>query len=173
MSRWIGWAIATLAAAVVVHIVTLQMLPRWIEARVLARLGQPNTMHFGRRPDESFRAVVRPSPDLFYAACPFDLSRGPLRLTAHVPHTTYWSIAGFDAATNNFFVRDDQQVSGDVIELVVLRPRMAPPPSAPDQTVVYAPTDEGLFLIRLLINDERAVARLDAVRRQASCETMP
>jgi uncharacterized membrane protein len=94
-------------------------------------------------------------------------------MTAHVPHTTYWSIAGFDAATNNFFVRDDQQVSGDVIELIVLRPRMTPPPSAPRQTAVYASTDKGLLLTRILISDERDLAGLDAVRHQASCKTMP
>jgi uncharacterized membrane protein len=173
MSRWIGWPIAILVVAVVVHVATLHMLPRRIEARVLARIGQPNTMHFGRRPDENSRGVVRPSPDLLYASCPFDLSKGPLRLTAHVAHTTYWSIAGFDAATNNFFVRDDQQVSGDVIDLIVVRPGMTPPPLAPGQTVVNAPTDEGLFLTRILINDERDLAGLDAVRHQASCKTVP
>jgi uncharacterized membrane protein len=136
-------------------------------------MGQPNTMHFGRRPDEDSRGVVRPSPDLLYASCPFDLSQGPLRLTAHVAHTTYWSVARFDAATNNFFVRDDQQVKGDVIDLIVVRPGMMPPPPAPEQTVVYAPTDKGLFLTRILISDEKDLTGLDAVRHQASCETVP
>ena len=85
-------------------------------------------MRFGRRPDENSRGVVRPSPDLLYSACPFDLSKGPLKITAHVPHSTYWSVSGFDAATNNFFVRDDQQIAGDSIEIIALRPGMALPP---------------------------------------------
>lgn len=177
MSRWIGWISTVLAVAVIVHVATLLVLARRIdrriEARVFAHMGQLNTMHFGRRPDENSRGVVRPSPDLLYASCPFDLSKGPLRLTAHVVHSTYWSIAGFDAATNNFFVRDDRQVTGDVIDFIVARPGMTLPPLALGQTVVHAPTDKGLFLIRILINDESDLAVLDAIRHQASCETAP
>jgi len=175
MRRWIGWIAAVLAVAVIAHVVTLhrlaRRLDRRIEARVFGNIGRFNTMHFGSRPDENSRGVVRPSPDLLYASCPFDLSEGPLRLTAHVAHTTYWSIAGFDAATNNFFVRDDRQIAGDVIDLIVVRPEMAPPPSVAGQTVVHAPTDKGLFLIRILIDDETDLPRLDAIRHQATCET--
>lgn len=176
MSRWIGWISAILVVAAIVHVVTLRVLAqridRRIEARVFANVGRFNTMHFGQRPDENSRGVVRPSPDLLYASCPFDLSKGSLRLSAHVAHTTYWSIAGFDAAINNFFVRDDRQVSGDVIDLVVVRPGMTPPSSAPGQTLVHAPTDKGFFLTRILINDERNLEALDAIRHQASCETV-
>lgn len=176
MSRWIGWISSVLAVAVIVHVATLHVLSRRIdrriESRVFANIGRLNAMHFGRRPDENSRGVVRPSPDLLYASCPFDLSKGPLRLIAHVAHTTYWSVAGFDAATNNFFVRDDRQVTGDVIDLIVVRPGMTPPPSSPGETIVHAPTDKGLFLTRILINDERDLPGLDAIRHQASCETV-
>ena len=111
-------------------------------ARTLPRMGPPNTIHFGNRPDETSRGVVRPSPDFLYSVCPFDLSKGPLQITARVPHSTYWSVSGFDAATNNFFVRDDQQIAGDSIEIIALRPGMTLPPvdDAPDRVIVIAPT---------------------------------
>ena len=120
-------------------------------------------------------AWCRPSPDILYSVCPFDLSKGPLRITARVPHTTYWSVAGFDAATNNFFVRNDQQIPGDSIEILALGPGMTAPPAnenAPDRVVVSAPTMRGLFLFRLVINDEKQLATLDALRQEASCETV-
>jgi uncharacterized membrane protein len=114
--EWMPWIAATVSVTALVHLGTLFALPRRIEARVLTRMGPPNTMRFAKRPDETSRGVVRPSPDLLYSACPFDLSKGPLKITARVPHSTYWSVSAFDAATNNFFVRDDQQIAGDSIE---------------------------------------------------------
>lgn len=176
MSRreWMLWSAATLAVAAFVHVATMRAIPRRIMARALRRMAPLNTIHFGHRPDETSRGVVRPSPDILYSVCPFDLSKGPLRITARVPHSTYWSVAGFDAATNNFFVRNDQQIAGDSIEILALGPGMTAPPvdDAPDRVIVTAPTMRGLFLFRLVINDDRQLAALDAIRHQASCETM-
>ena len=176
MSRreWVLWSVATLAVAAAVHVGTLYALPRRIMARAVTRMGSPNTMHFGERPNETSRTVVRPSPDFLYSACPFDLSKGPLKITAPVPHSTYWSVSAFDAATNNFFVRNDQQIAGNSIEIIALRPGMALPPldNAPERVILFAPTDHGLFLIRFLINDEKQLAALDAIRHQAACETV-
>jgi len=172
--EWTQWIAATFAVAVLVHVFTIYEMPRRIMARTLKRMGPPNVIRFARQADETSRGVVRPSPDILYSACPFDLSKGPLKITAHVPHSTYWSASGFDAATNNFFVRNDQQIAGDSIEIIALRPGMALPPldAAPDRVIVFAPTDRGLFLIRLLINDEKNLPALDALRHQASCETV-
>jgi uncharacterized membrane protein len=176
MSRreWTTWIAATLAVAVMVHVATIYAIPRRIMARTLRRMGPPNTIHFAKRPDETSRGVVRPSPDLLYSACPFDLSKGPLKITASVPHSTYWSVSGFDAATNNFFVRDDQQIAGSSIEIIALRPGMALPPldAAPERVILFAPTNKGLFLFRLLVNDEKQQPALDALRRQATCGTV-
>lgn len=176
MSRrdWITWIAVMLGVAVLVHIGAIYALPRIITARAMMRMGSPNAMHFGRRPSETSRAVVRPSPDILYSTCPFDLSKGPLRITARVPHSTYWSVSAFDARTNNFFVRNDQQIAGDKIEIIALRPGMTAPPAdtASERVIVFAPTDKGLFLFRLLIDDEEHVAALDAIRHQASCETL-
>jgi uncharacterized membrane protein len=172
--RWMLWVGATLAVAILVHLVTVRAIPRLITARVLKRMAPLNTMHFGRRPDEASRGVVRPSPDLLYSSCPYDLSKGPLRVTARVPHSTYWSVSAFDAASNNFFVRNDQQIAGDSIEILALRPGMTPPTSgdAHQPLIVYSPTRKGLFLFRLLIDDDAHLAILDALRHEASCASV-
>jgi uncharacterized membrane protein len=170
---WTGWIAATIVVAAIVPVGTVHELPHLIMARTLARIGPPNTMHFGSRPDAATRTVVRPSPDLLYSACPFDLSKGPLQVTARVPHSTYWSVAAFDAATNNFFVRDDEQISGSSIEIIALRPDMTPPPGGfPRRIILFAPTEKGLFLFRLLINDDKNLANLTAIQHQASCQTV-
>ena len=172
--EWILWCAVVLAVAAIVHAATLREMPRFIMARSVSRMGPPNVMHFPQRPDENSRVVVRPSPDLLYSICPFNLSKGPLRVTARVPHDTYWSVAAFDPDTNNFFVRDDRQIAGDEIEIVALRPGMIPPPvgGATERIFVFAPSETGVFLFRLLINDESRLAERDAIRRLASCGTI-
>lgn len=171
---WLWWIAGTLAVAVMVYAVTLRAVPRLIEARVLPRLGAPNSMHFSKPPTAATRLVVRPSPNLLYAACPFDLTKGALRITARVPHSTYWSVSGFDADTNNFFVRDNRQIAGNAIEIIVLRPGMSAPPTdgLPDRIVLDAPTDRGLFLLRVLIDPTQPLAKAIAIQHQASCATL-
>lgn len=172
--QWMAWAAATVIVATLVHMGSMYELPRVLTARALARMGPPNTMQFPPRPSETARVVVRPSPDLLYAACPFDLSKGPLKVTSPVPHSTYWSMSAFDSAANNFFVHDGIQIAGDTIEIVALRRGVALPRlgDAAERIVLFAPTDKGLFLLRLFIDDEKHLAALDALRRQAACATV-
>jgi len=168
------WIAATLAVAALVHLASLYLLPHLVMARALSLMGAPNTIHFGKRPDAAARGVVRPSPDLLYATCPFDLAKGPLRVTARVPHATYWSVSAFDADTNNFFVKNDRQVTGDTIELLLVQRGKAWPPldNALERVILFPPTEKGLILFRTLIDDDRHLAALDAIRRQARCETV-
>lgn len=172
--EWYFWIALTILVAVIVHLGSLHLLPRLIMARALDRLGPANSMHVGHRPDSSARAVVRPSPDILYAACPFDLSKGPLRVTAPVTHSTYWSVSAFDSATNNFFVKNDHDITGDGIELVVVRPGQGFPP--PDKSLehifLFAPSERGLILIRTVIDDEKHLGTLSDLLHRARCETV-
>ena len=79
------WFVLTLAVAVSVHVVTVRLLPYAVMHVVLEKVGPMDTIRHGKRPDETSRAVVRPSPDLLYSTCPYDLAEGPLRVTAPVP----------------------------------------------------------------------------------------
>jgi uncharacterized membrane protein len=169
-----SWLAATLAIALLVHFGTLYALPRLVMRRALRTVGEPNSMHFGTRPTAASRMVVRPSPDILYASCPFDLSSGPLRVTASVPHSTYWSVSAFDAATNNFFVRNDREVTGDSIELLLVQRGQTLPLSdnALQRVIVFAPSKRGLLLFRTVIDDDRHLSALEALQRQNRCETV-
>ena len=166
------WICFTLLVALLVHLGSLRAIPRIVMRRMLRQMGTPNTIHFGGRPTAARRLVARPSPDILYASCPFDLSKGPLRVTAHVPHSTYWSVSAFDSATNNFFVRNDRQVAGDSLEIVLLR-HGQPQPSvtAPEHTIVFAPSRRGVILFRTVIDDEKNLPALTALLQQDRCET--
>jgi uncharacterized membrane protein len=168
------WATATLAIAVIVHLTTVFFLPHIIMSRVLtqmARNGGYNTLRHGARATADARGVVRPSPDLLYSSCPYDLSKGPLLVEARVPQETYWSVSLFDSETNNFFVRNDRQARGTEMRLLIVPGDQDRTPVAQGATLVHSPTQRGLVLFRTLINDEANFGELDSERREASCKT--
>jgi uncharacterized membrane protein len=167
---WAGWISLTLVTAALVHAGSLVALPYVAMNRALAILGSRNTMHHLARADANSRSVVRPSPDLLYSACPYDLSKGPLEVHATVPHDTYWSISAFDDDTNNWFVLDDRQTEHSKLDLVVQAPDRDKEVAASDhRQVVTSPTERGLLLIRVLINNDDRLAAIDRTRRLATC----
>jgi uncharacterized membrane protein len=166
---WIGWSLATLVIAVLAHMASMHFAPRFIMHVAMHRMGAVNTMHHQGRVSADSRGVVRPSPDLLYSACPFDLTHGPLLVTAPVPQGTYWSVSVFDADTNNVFALNDGQVKSKTISLVVIGPNVNDKSLPSGSAKIMLKTEHGLVLFRTLIGNEKDFARLDAVRRQAKC----
>jgi uncharacterized membrane protein len=171
---WIGWAALTLALAGAVHVGTVVAVPRLLMALVQhGTAGGINRIHHGGRVTAASREVVRPSPDLLYSLCPYDLSTGPLRVTAVVP-PTYFSISAFAANTDNFFVINDAQLrktGAGRIELVLTDGSSAYTPRGAER-VVRSPTTEGVVLFRTLIRRGDQLEQLVRVQRQARCRTV-
>ncbi|MBS0275527.1 MAG: DUF1254 domain-containing protein, partial [Proteobacteria bacterium] len=143
--EWTGWIAAALAVAFAVHIASVWYLPRAIMHIALNRGGAPNIIHHQNQPDEHSRGVVRPSPDLLYSGCKFDLSKGALEVKAEVPPDTYWSVSAFDDDTNNFFALNDRQIGGQPLELIILPPHGGTEPMhIAGRLVIRAPTTHGL-----------------------------
>jgi uncharacterized membrane protein len=170
--EWGVWILATFVVAAIVHVGSVYAVPSLIMHRALAMMTRNadfNTLRFSARPTSESRAIVRPSPDLLYSACPYDLAKanGALRVQATVPPGTYWSVSAFDAQTNNFYVRNDRQTPSGAVDFLIIAP------GAYIQNnrlpVVVSPSNRGLVLFRTLINDEARLADIDNARRRASC----
>ena len=167
------WIAATLLVALLVHGASVYFLPRYIMMRTMAgmsRLAGANTIGHGQRPTSRSRAVVRPSPDLLYSTCVYDLDAagGAMRLHTHDMPATYWSVSAFDMNTNNFYVRNDRQAKDGAVDfLLIARGAFVDGTKLP---VVIAPTRRGIVLFRTLINDETKFADIDRARRNARCE---
>ncbi len=171
MRRALPWVGAVLVGAALVHVVAVWAIPRVIMLGTMVALARQqgcNVAVYAPRADETARAVVRPSPDLLYSLCVYDVADGPVQITADVPRDTYWSVSMFAANTDNFFVLNDRQATGGRVALV-----LAPPGAAvevPDGAVrVDAPSTRGIVLVRTLVSDEARLAELDAVRRTFRC----
>ena len=165
------WIISTLSLAALIHLMTIVVMPRFLMARAMAKLSAGtgyNVLYHPDRIDASAREIVRPSPDLAYSVCVFDVSRNPLRITAPV-HRGYMSLSMFADNTDNFFVVNDRQVVGGRIDIVLAGPNSPAGDVSEGAQLVRAPSNKGVLLFRRVIPSDEEYALIDAERREAKC----
>lgn len=172
MTRWIVPFLVFLATAAGAWHATLAVttfgLMEGAVRRLSARAGL-NTMFHGQLATPANQPIVRPSPDLAYSSCPYDLSNGPL-LINYVPVAgRYSSLSVFDARTDVVFVRNDVQAGGKPFRIAIARDGQKVPDGVETVRVGY---DRGIALIRLLLADPKEIAQFDSVRRQSNCATI-
>lgn len=165
--------------AMLANVATVAALPRLINGYVMHRLversGGWNRAVAWPRATADSRIIVRPSPDLLYTSCAFDVSGGPLRIVSPVPDS-YASISGFAANTDNFFAVNDADVApaaGGSRQIVVIVARSEIAVTEPGARVVVAPSDRGLILFRTLIPTDGELPRLQQLQSQQRCEPLP
>ncbi len=118
----------------------------------------------GPRYGES-REVVRPSPDLLYSLCAYDVSDSDI-LVKVGSAPGYWSISFYHEATNNFDVRRYGGGSEALRIFTISKGPMA-------RQVVRSPSDRGLALIRRRVgNQEELDAAIDA-QHEDDCGPLP
>jgi uncharacterized membrane protein len=166
------WIAGALLIAAIVHVTSLLLLPRLIMLRtmsVMARSASANTILHPPRPSARSRTVVRPSPDLLYSICVYDLraADGAVRVSIHDMPDTYWSVSVFDADTNNFYALNDRQAKTGAADFLLAD--SARPANDERLPVVAAPTSRGIVLFRILVSDDARMTELDAARRHAHC----
>ena len=178
LHRW-SWQRLVLLLAVVVasHLLTVWAAPRLIVHLFLQRaasqgLGTPNQAAFPAPVTARSRTIVMPSPDLLYSICKFDLSGGPVHITASPQLPGYWSVALYGANSDNFYVQNDQQAAGKPINLWLVHAHGGTTqPKAPEgSTVVQSPSRQGVLLMRVLTGNYAAEKTfLEPARRTLVC----
>jgi uncharacterized membrane protein len=170
MKRALGLVLAFAGAVVAGHLVTVVAAPRVIMHIAMHRLSEQghliNAFRFSPRVDSAARWVVRPSPDLAYASCVYDLSRGAIAVRA-MPGADhgYVSLSVFAANTDNIAVFDTLTRPQGIAFALAL-PGQAVPAGMP---VVRATSTRGIILDRRLAPDAASFAAADAARRADSC----
>ncbi len=158
-------AIALLVAAAA-HAAFVLATPRLIMNVAIERIGEGafNAWRHAPRVDETARGVVRPSPDLAYSACAYDLSRGPVRVSV-APGEDYVSLSLYADNTDNYFVRSDREAPRGIDIVLAQRGQDLPR----DAEIVFSPSARGLALVRRLAPDAAGFARADAARQEDTC----
>ncbi|MDO9489976.1 MAG: DUF1254 domain-containing protein, partial [Sphingomonadaceae bacterium] len=98
--------VVAIVVAVAAYDLALMATPRLLMAAAFERIsaGGVNRFTFTPLATDRSRAIVRPSPDLAYSSCPFDVADAPLLIDVPAVPASYWSLSVFDAETNTAFV---------------------------------------------------------------------
>ena len=169
MRRWFVPVLVGLVLAVVVWQAALTVFPGQLMSLAVKRIsgtGGFNTFAHGALATDKARAIVRPSPDLAYSSCPFDLSKGPVLIEATPVAAPYWSLSVFDAQTNAVFVRNDHDGQHKPVKLALARPGQNVPAGV---ETLRLDGDKGIALIRILVESRDAFPAIDTARRAARC----
>jgi uncharacterized membrane protein len=171
MRSWLGPIAFGLIVAAVTAYAAIWAIPYGLMNVAIERLGQGgvNAMSYGNLASPDRQPVVRPSPDLAYSSCPYNLSEGPVAIDVVPVPGRYTSLSVFDAATDVIFVRNDVEAGGKPFRIIVARSGQAVPKGA---EVVRTNHDHGIALIRILLKDPAEIGAIDAARRQSSCGTV-
>lgn len=148
--RWL------LLLAVGTHLACVVLLPRVVMGAAMSRLaavsGGVNGARLAPPTEAASRRIVMPSPDMRYAICVYDLADGPVEVVADPRWPAYWSLALYDARTDNYRSWNDRQLRGRGLHLRLVREADARAPSSPTQVV--SPTRRGLVVLRLLVTGQ-------------------
>jgi uncharacterized membrane protein len=173
---WLKWGLFTIVLAAAIHWTAVAFAPGLIMSRAMSAMANrskgASTINHGERATAASRTIVKPSPDLLYSTCVFDVSRRPLKITTAAPTGTYWSVAFYAANTDNFYVLNDTEAKGQPATIILMGQDQTVPPQPEGTRIVTAPTPRGIVLFRTLINDDAREAELDQQRRAANCEPM-
>lgn len=171
MRNWLGPLALGLILAAATAWAAIAYIPYGLMNVAMDRLGQGgvNHMSYGNLATPARQPVVRPSPDLAYSSCPYDLAAGPLAIDVTPVPGRYSSLSVFDAATDVIFVRNDVEAGSKPFRIILARDGQAVPAGT---EIVRTNHDRGIALIRLLLKDPKEIGSLNAVRRQSSCATV-
>lgn len=170
--RWVVPMLVGAVAAAVAWQGTLVATPFVLMKAAMKKIGQSasngraNVFAFGPMATADRQPIVRPSPDLLYSTCVFDLSQGPVLVRVEPVPGHYWSLSIFDARTDVAAVRSDRDTGGQPAMLALHRPGQAVPAGWAPVALGY---DKGIALIRILLADKSEFAAIDAIRRKSSC----
>ncbi len=173
MNRPVKLALLFAAAAVVGHVGLVMATPHALMRVVTKRASQDgkliNQFQFGPRTTKLARGVVRPSPDLAYSTCVYDLSDGPVLVeAAPTPGQGYVSLSVFAANTDNVAVFDTTQLPQG-IRFVLAREGQKTPAG---EKVVISPSNRGIVLDRRLAANDELFAAANQARRADKCESI-
>ena len=172
MNRSLAVLITTVLTAVIFHFATVFVAPYVVMNAAMKRLSRDgtaiNTWLHAPRVSERSRTVVRPSPDLAYSACVYDLKDGPVRVRV-ATWDDYMSVSMFQSNTDNFFTINDRHAS-EGVDLVLIERGHKPPEEA--AMVVESPSRRGIILQRRLAPTQQRFEAAASIRANDVCEHM-
>lgn len=147
-----------LVGAALLHLVIVLLLPDFSERDAYTRILAEGEIHrfyrLKERPDEA--GLTQDDPFLDVAACAYDVSEAPVRLTAPNGGVPFWSLGLYDQSSNEVFSINDRTSAGGVLDVVIATPaqmttlRKALPQAISQSILVETQQTDGYAVLRSL-----------------------
>lgn len=173
----IGWIVGGIVLGLIVHIVSVLILPTLAEEDAwakLSRYGTFNKLHVLPTATPLVEPVADMDPSIRYAMCRYDLSTGPLKIVSAIPQT-YWSLAIYDRSGGNYYTLNNRSAGRNTLtlwiadqqQILALEPDN--PEKAEDRLVVKSRGQYGIVMFRILIPDTSYEAIARTAFRKSDC----
>jgi uncharacterized membrane protein len=174
MRRWLIPVLIGLVIGFGAYQTTLLATPYVLMNAAMKKIGSrgpENQFAFGEMATADNQPIVRPSPDLSYSTCVFDVSNGPVLIDIAPVPDHYWSVSIFDARTDVAAVRSDRDTGGKParLRLIHWQPNMKVKRLIGYEDVMLK-HDRGIALIRILLANPDEFSAIDAIRRKSTCK---
>lgn len=174
--------ITSLVAGGVIHIVTVMAVPYLAKSSAFQRIeaGLPaNEMRIVPNATPSVQAFAFMAPDTQFAFCRFDISDGPVAVTAELPERG-WSLTLYSDQGDGFHAVVGAEQRPTNVGFTI---RPAPEPMygfipatrsvAVESSTVMSPHRKGLLVIRAPVRSPTYAARVATVLKKATCQHRP
>jgi len=177
VTRWLFPLLAGLVLGGIVHIISIFALPQLAQNDAYARLsklGKTNEIVQVSEPTPFESLLPRLDPAFVFAACVFDLSRGPLEVS--VPTTPdLTSVAFYTRQGRVFYSLNDRAAARRSIDLQLMTaPQRAvltanEEMTAADRLIIEAPATQGIVFIRGFVREAGARENVRKQLAAAKC----
>jgi uncharacterized membrane protein len=158
MIRWLLLALGGMLLGGIVHLATVIIVPRTATQDAYSRLARSapvNAVTVLAAPTPASAPMPFMDPAFASAVCPYDLSRGPLKLSVPVS-LAYTSVSFYTRRDVAYYAINDRAAGRRVIELDLMTAEQhSQMPedediTAADRLIVESPTSTGLIAIRAM-----------------------
>ena len=166
-----------LVGAALLHLIIVLLLPDFSERDAYTRVLAEGEIHrfyrLGETPDRA--KLAKDDPFMEVSVCAFDVSDGPVRLTASGEGVPFWSLAVYDQSSNEVFSINDRTSADGVLDLVIATPvqitalRKSPPPAVSQSIMVETRQAEGYAVLRSLAPRRSFEDIVSGLLNQATC----
>lgn len=177
MIRWLFAIVGGALLGGVVHLVSVLVLPRVASLDAYSRLAPITALNaVTALPPAAPGTAPMPfmDPAFASAACRYDLSSGPLKLTVPVSQS-YTSVSFYTRSDIAYYAINDRSAGRRVIELdLMTAAQHAQMPeeedvTAADRLIIDSPTTTGLIVLKALAAEPGLMAQAQASLAAATC----
>ncbi len=181
--RWLKadnwkWVIATVIVSGIVHILAVINLPSLAPKSAWFRLRNDvpvNKMLLLEKMDEKPSLLPLMAPDVRYAICRYDLTKGPVTIRAKIPNDLF-SIAAYDQLGQNFYVITGASLQRSDLYLVVTQnsaaeAEVSASEKSDDVVVINSVNAKGILLLRAPVAGPAYEQLTEDLLRKATCST--